>query len=186
MQISYKKKVGTQSRLWLHLPSSCHLLTTRTVQSAWQFKLFSLVPSEGHRAWYAWGSPLAKGLPLHGVAGASLQDVLRHLVLQVEGIQGWSGHWGEGVRGCRGEGTSLILVAMWLFSLLCPEQSQQDELVFLAEDVAIIFLYSGLHGGLDYSLLFLVTLRWGSDCSLFASCFVCSTALWYMYVHPLF
>ena len=42
--------------------------------------------------------------------------------------------WFSMLRGHRSEGTSLITVAMWLSSLLSPKQSQQDDLMFLAED----------------------------------------------------
>ena len=41
--------------------SSCHLLITKTVHSAWPIELSAQVPAEGHRAWSAGGSPLAKG-----------------------------------------------------------------------------------------------------------------------------
>ena len=57
------------------------------------------------------GGYSAKGLPQRVVAGASLQDVLRCVVLQAAETQ-----------GC--EGTSLILVAMWVFS---PRREPQLE-----------------------------------------------------------
>ena len=93
------------------LSSSCHWLITRTVDSA----LSSPLPAEGPRAWSA-GSPLSTSsfsvfwlpsLSQQVAAGTSPQDAFHCAGLVF--------------LGCRCEGTGLTLVAMWLFSLLCPQ-----------------------------------------------------------------
>ena len=58
------------------------------------------------------------------------------------------------------KGTNLIFVAVWMFSLsVVPEKESQQNDLFSAEDVVVVFLHPGLHDALITMVFILVYLR---------------------------
>ena len=82
------------------------------------------------------------GLPQCVVAGKYPQDVLSSLILQAAGN--------------RDEGTGLIshFGSQAVVQAVVPRTaSQQDNMVFLPEDVGVVFLHPRLHGDVDYGFM---------------------------------